>query len=723
MSSKHEADDIEPLKAFRKAVAARNVGDLASALRILIAKEPRRWRELLLIDGGLKDPHSKGFGSRFAMVTEAGRLMIGDGEADADGRKVLEVAAAAAAFLALFLSVRSRLESAAFLMEPQDHQKLRLVAYVESQWFLALKESAKLASNGDGTINTYKLQESAYQAPLGAKVNVGAVLEGSIDCVELVLRYIQHNGSRADASTDLSSAKLPYVDPDFEEVLVLASKWLEYEDAWTRFKFLGWTLRPSRERKGVLVLAPEEVDDLVRYEVGVLRDGQYQFEFQASTRSAFTEVELNEVREQVGHSINVPPAGQEWNGFVDLVALQTLCEHSVESARTKLWIEAKHYSETVAALNVDGPLGRVTWEEWLDVIAALRELAHAFTAAFAEQVPDRGGNDCLRLAVVARPEVLANVLSVVLSMDKQRCLVTLAALTFDATRKSLEIYDQPLVPLSGDRLIFAPGLVSLGMPSRNVESVLAQWYDASGGIRGSTFEDAILSVFAECAAAKTAKRVSFASSDGRDIEYDVIVNWDGYLFLLECKFLRGVHSPAAAWRASNEVEHAIQQLTRQKNVALQEWGSLRAAASGLGLAATAPAPEKVIRIVVASVSHFTGQREDDLFVIDERCLARFFGSREVEARTMAPDGTDRQIGVLDTVRESSDFLVQEFLRYLVSPAPVNLYRAGLSVALRRLPIVEDHNPRILVARAEFKASDFSDKFSPQAREDGQGAKS
>jgi hypothetical protein len=196
-----------------------------------------------------------------------------------------------------------------------------------------------------------------------------------------------------------------------------------------------------------------------------------------------------------------------------------------------------------------------------------------------------------------------------------------------------------------------------------------------------------------------------------------VVAWGGYLLLVECKFVRGVHGPAEAWRAAGEIQHAIEQLTRQKEIALREWDVLRAAAPDLGLPASAYAADRIIRLVVASVPHFTGRRESDLFVIDERCLARFFGSPNIAAMAMDPAGADREVGILDTVRTSIEFVVEEFIRHLESPAPVNTFLKGLTVTQRRVRIVEPQDPRILVSHAEFAAPDYSDKIEMMPKRD------
>jgi hypothetical protein len=161
---------------------------------------------------------------------------------------------------------------------------------------------------------------------------------------------------------------------------------------------------------------------------------------------------------------------------------------------------------------------------------------------------------------------------------------------------------------------------------------LAQRGDVTTQNRSTEFEDAIANIFLRCPDVKTAARVSFMAKDSRKIEYDLLAHWDGYLFIVECKFQRGVHSPADVWRAEKEIQRSFVQLTRQKRAAVEQWKTPRKNASLLNLPPEPLETDRISRVTATSIPHFTGQREKDLFVIDERCLGRFFEDHEIRGR-------------------------------------------------------------------------------------------
>ena len=84
---------------------------------------------------------------------------------------------------------------------------------------------------------------------------------------------------------------------------------------------------------------------------------------------------------------------------------------------------------------------------------------------------------------------------------------------------------------------------------------------------------------------------------------------------------------------------------------------------------------------------------------------------------MDPAGANREVGTLATVRSSTEFVVDEFIRHLESPAPVNTFLKGLTVTQRRMTIVEPEDPRVLVSHVEFTAPDYSDKIKMVPKRD------
>lgn len=699
--------DEEPLAALRRALRTAAAGEVADALTRLIQAEPMRWRQLVLVHGGLKDPQASDFAQAWLPLLEAvGQL---DGSCRSAARELHQLLFGCATFAQLFASVRTSLQRTRFFEEPWDVQQVRLVAYLESQVILGhAKLSEAVATDGEA-FDTHKAQSDLFENERGNLVSLQSSVEGMVDCLELVVRYAQHNlGSQDGGQADLSGTEIPYLDPQLERVLRLANCWREHEDAWTRFKYLGWALQPLAPDEDAVVLTPASEEPFLRAEVGQLRDGQYMIEFWANTRGLADEGQLRPLRDQISRSITVPQAGHEWEGFLDFGALRAIAAGSGEALVAKLWVEAKLYASTVSRLAIQGPGGAVSWDEWLEVVTALREVASAFRSAFLEQVPDAEGEGSVRLAIVVHRDALANVVSTAVDIEPSRCLAVIAALTFDARRKCLEIYDQPLLPLSGDRLIFSPTLVSIGNTSRAIEHFLAQWEDSTTRPRGAEFEASVARIFTACAAARVATRVVFSAQDGKTIEYDVLVWWEDHLLLLECKFLRGVHGPADLWRAGKEIEHATVQLERQKCVALTEWNTLRDRAAALQLPAAPIAQDRITRIVVASVPHFTGKNGDDLFVVDERCLSRYFGESEVAAIILDGDGNRERVFPVASVRRSDAHSVAELLAYLEAPPAVKMFRAGLGLSLNPLPRVDESDPKIAVLVAEFTATAFNE---------------
>ncbi len=667
-------DTSQILGSMKKCLRADNAEQLAELLRELIESEPERWTELLLIDSGLKDPISAEFLPQLRRVAEAFSILLDGGILT--GRvlvKTAEILSTLTIFDELFTAVRHRLAAAGFYKEPWDTQQHRLVAFYESQRYLVMKDL------------------------------FGGAHETSQDHV----RYAYHSKSRTAAPEGLDTSKLktPYEDPEFEWILRLAAHWLEYLDAWSRFKYLGWPMLRHPEDADAFMIAPRASETFLRSKVGLFRDGQHLLEFWANAGHLFGRKAVD-MTPRVAASLTVPAAGTPWDGFVDYGALAEAVVASPESRTIALWIAEKLYSASTNRLRIESGRNVVTWTEWFAVMAVLRELASAFAAAMEDVEPDSQQRSGLRSVVVVRRDVLTNVVVSVTNLGPHRCRAVIDTMVFDANRRNLEIYDQPLPPgVDSDTLLFAPSLLRAGNAARTVEHFLAEWGDDSSNSRGSDFEDLIASEFFEQAPIKYAKRTRFKAGDGKTVEYDVLVWWDAKLFILECKFSRGVHSSADFWRAEKNVNEAIAQVRRRKVIALNEWQRLREKAPSLDLPDVPPAPDQIVGIVVTTVTHFTGQLTDDIFVIDSRCLERFFGDPNINAFTIESDGTRRDVGSYTTVRSSAGFVASEFLSYMAMPPQVAMIRNGLKLCTRWLPRLEESAPKIAVVDAEYSVPD------------------
>lgn len=183
---------------------------------------------------------------------------------------------------------------------------------------------------------------------------------------------------------------------------------------------------------------------------------------------------------------------------------------------------------------------------------------------------------------------------------------------------SRDLFDQPLIRMQdGSLLLFGPGILNSD-PARVTLSAIGNQSEQLGR-KGKAFEGEMLRFFERQEFA--AKAFKFRR-DGEEFEYDVVVPWDDYVFVLECKnrTLSG-HNPVAAYYFALEVASAIKQVRRLAD-ALAAHADVVLERTGIDVANKA-----IIPCVVNSLPYAMKGDKDGVFVTDASSLKRFFKDR------------------------------------------------------------------------------------------------
>jgi len=125
---------------------------------------------------------------------------------------------------------------------------------------------------------------------------------------------------------------------------------------------------------------------------------------------------------------------------------------------------------------------------------------------------------------------------------------------------SRDLFDCPLMRMAnGSLMVFGPGLFTADLP-RVVLSTLSNQGTLVSRKKGKMFEREMLSFFKE--KGLNAESVTI-SIDGEEYQYDVIVVWDDYVFIFECKnnFLSNNH-PGQAYHFQLRMRSGVKQVMR-----------------------------------------------------------------------------------------------------------------------------------------------------------------
>lgn len=233
-----------------------------------------------------------------------------------------------------------------------------------------------------------------------------------------------------------------------------------------------------------------------------------------------------------------------------------------------------------------------------------------------------------------------------LAADLQRIgLSPISALRFidnvSLKRYSRDAFDHPLIRTDSDQVVLVDAAVRSSLIAPVVLSAIAaaRQDEEPEQIRqkGFAFEKRMRDLFSSHGlnpASFTVKR------DGQEFEFDLLVVWDDYLFLFECKnrLLSSNHA-TAAYYFEKQINGDIRQVKRLAD-ALARYPDILSTHLPQALG------KRVVPCVVNALPYALFGGRNGVFFADESAIARFFKSRYIGVTTV-PGEDQRPTGELD----------------------------------------------------------------------------
>lgn len=683
--------------------ALRNKDELRTqrSLRALVTGHPR-WRQVVSRLAVVVDPANPSFNivdttSALALLASAAKSLSEDSTITREDLSWLTSLALMTWAVGVRLDkLRSSLKQTSVLRSGLAIPTSQLGILIEHQTYMGIRE-AKVGSAFPGHSDPLAILRTTQQLPGGGNTNIVSNVEATVEAAELVLRFIHHRcASELKKKPSLPIAvRSPFEDEELAGVLMRAAAWRVLAQCYADVRFGNWHLRPIA---GGFCLEPERPADEVRRFVGSLREQILLSQF-LNDELLLPHSDTSDRVEGLARSLRLPAkAGAVWNGQFDR---RTLAAASADMRVKRIasdYARLRHYDTFAASLVL--PEGLV-WQEWLHARALLSLLADAFQVSMGDIV-DPETIDWERRVVVVNRRAMVDFLRADGVLTEAKADAAYALLTFSASRRSLELWDQPLLPLSPDHSLVVPSLIGAGSLVRALENCTRQWPLKNTGVRGTPFEKRIEADISQWPGIAQ-RGIAFSTAADGDVEFDLVWLWDDHLFLIETKCVRSVHSASEALHAREEIEYALQQLERRERIVRSDWGRFRDAANSLGLPELAPVDMVVVSVALTNVFAMTAWVNDGRIVTDDVCFRRYFGTAEMSLFSQASDGRRELVRRLGSVRGSS-ISPSEFVEYLRHPPQVERVQQHVTYAHTELAQVSESDPRILTRIHQFTGS-------------------
>ena len=681
--SRNQSLNSANISKARAAVKQGNVQLLSSVLKGLILQQPNGWSSIVTIHL-FPDPTSlkSSVENDFGVWLEVFEVLIGEEGVGPDAILVLAKLISAFNYIhSRMTEIEDHLKNLSFFQNNKATKTFLLGVFLETQGQYIQKEMIE-AADANGIYDPITALQSVLPDVTGEQSFSGVdAYEGLCEIVELNLRYTLHTDNSTQYGM-IDVSKSPYGDQDFANVINLGGLWLRLKYLWEQIKYAGWL---PKEVHGVIIYEPNDAAEFIRKNASQIREQLFLQEL-AMPYLPFGTDDADRVG-KVAQSITIPHANMVWDGVLDMDALKEATKRTTYRSVNEALIRERHYDAFLSKVKVGKGGSDVDMATWLLATDVLRVFAEAVGKALRSS--EEG---VVNPVLVASTSSISDLMHKVTGMSTHLCKKAVSTLIFDEKLKSVDSWDQPLLPFGNDKCLLVPALVSGGLSLTAIQNFISQWGGVKFAVRSREFEDHIAGVFRAGTKSGIKQGLKFVGSDGREVEFDIIIFWDDYVLLVEAKCLKEVHSAADEWKAGMEVDYSLEQLARRKSLLLSDWEVISSLAPELSLPPSAPPPDKVLCISVINIMHFTSIQKDNSIVTDELCLKRFFTDPDIALNVMNRSSITSLSGVM-RLRKNSAINPRELMSYLADPHQLRWIEHSLEVQRQQLmPTKDDEQP-------------------------------
>lgn len=678
-----------PVESITKSLKTKDSELLANAIKSLILKYPKNWEEYLLHSGFLSSPMNDTKKSDLILIAESLRKLTDIDDIDVL-KKILYFIRMSLSVNELFRIIKEEKENIIFFKESPATKIFVLAYFLESQLRAASKYTqTQIDTNSFFSDSTM----SVATAPLAhspGKVAIQEGMEATCENSELILREILHKVRSANYGKINSSIKA-YNSIDFEKAFHLGAYWKKVEELWSNIRFANWEVHFDEDK---LIFLPKEKDYIVREAVSTARHLRILYSITSINLPYINSIASDTAKsiEKLSRSLSKKDKNNLWDGIINRPLLREISKHSFTKLLTEIIIKERHYEQLLPKKISQGGF-ETSWNSWFKTNSTLRVLAAALQIKADKNPVDNPE----RLIFRTKKSVLIEILSFSTEIDQQEMQTIISLLTFDPKRKRMEIWDQPLLPTSKEELLILPRLTQMGSNVRAIENMALEFGTADFGTRGGSFEKHIASIWKQVESALVVEGLRIQLGD-EELEFDIIVYWDGKLILCEAKCLKSVHSSADEKRAWEQVDYSVTQLKRRKKAVSTYWSDFRQKAYQLKLPEKTLFETDIFCVAINNLTQFTGMKINDISILDDVVLSRFFQNPEVRA---SYTGQESSVKVMD-IRD--ELTANNFIKYTKELPQVAEVKSRVKTSLTHLLPLREGSPLVLYPIAELAPS-------------------
>ena len=450
------------------------------------------------------------------------------------------------------------------------------------------------------------------------------------DSIDLNLRYIFY---RYKNSFDANFFKdvYPYENKSIYFLLNWANIKQAIDNLWQNIKYREWTYFIKNDHT---YYCPSNKEHFIKEEASIDRYRLYINELANSFLIDFPNE--HKLFNKIISELNIKIGKIPWQINIPIRDLKRLL--SIPSLFDVLATEFffEFYKRNLRDLLIGPSSSQVSSEEFLVACKYIYILSSIYQKKCWESFDEHNKSKYYSLVPVVDEKNLVYRLSSATGWSKVKCINLLNLLSYSPQYKKIDIWFQPLIPICEGKKLLIPTIGTCMDIVRLFESHCSQW-DIKFDDRGPLFEREIREEFKKLGIPALTSPLKFTASDKKEIEYDVISWFKGYLLLIEAKCLRTPHSSTDAYNCWKEIQKGIEQLKRRRAIIFSDWNKI-ISTTDIDLPKNPPKKERVLCLLVTNIFTFTGFEIDDVVITDFTCLRRYLDGADIERIEFNQDG-------------------------------------------------------------------------------------
>lgn len=260
-----------------------------------------------------------------------------------------------------------------------------------------------------------------------------------------------------------------------------------------------------------------------------------------------------------------------------------------------------------------------------------------------------------------------------------------------------DIFSRPLIAVNSNMVILCPVLLQQMNIDRIIESLISNFNVDIAKI-GTDFEERIKFILslAKGISVNTSK-IEFLAFDDRNVEFDFLGTFEDYLLIWEFKAMTIPYSDKRHMECKKTIMEGVEQIERRIKVIKNDWVKIKELAN-IELPDEPYSNDKIIKLVGTNIFDFTTLTYDDIRIVDESTLLKFFVSPEIKVMSIS----DKKVLDMKKIWGNSIPNVKEFLEYLKNPVTTAPYNECVVPSIKPFAVFEGDYPYAIIDQVLIK---------------------